>query len=451
MNGRTIRLREELTQSPGHDLLLGDAGRFDRAAVLAAAESLTAALGASRARRCLVQSKDPADLLIALVGCQDAGADLVLAHANLSDTVVDQVGSDLHVDTILSAPARGQLAARSAGERQTNIAAEGRIFLMTSGTTGTPKVVEHQFERLVGRIAPSAHLPANRQCRWLMTYQPTAFAGVQVLLTACLTDGTVIEAADRTPAAFAAAAATYQCTHISGTPTFWRAFLMACDTTRLTCVRQITLGGEAIDQPTLDRLARAFPSARVTQIYASSEGGSLLAVSDGKHGFPAEWLDQEVQGVRLRIQGGCLEVFSPRRMVGYHAAGQSAPPTTADGWLITGDLVKVENDRVVFLGRRDAMINVGGAKVYPQEVEAFLLGLPEVAEARVTAASSPITGQVLVAEIVTPPGLTAPANEVRLAVLQACRQGLPRHQAPAQVRIVPEIAVAASGKKIFDA
>src|SRR5262249_14176189 len=152
----------------------------------------------------------------------------------------------------------------------------------------------------------------------------------------------------------------------------------------------------AIDQPTLDRLARAFPGARLTQIYASSEGGTLLAVHDGRAGFPAEWLGREGQGGRVRLREGQLEGLSPPRMVGHHAEGHS-DPTTPDGWLATGDLVRVEADRVVFLGRQDSLINVGGAKVFPQEVEGFLLGLPGIVEARVRPVRNPITGQAVLA------------------------------------------------------
>src|SRR5262249_14717527 len=152
------------------------------------------------------------------------------------------------------------------------------------------------------------------------------------LLTACLSNGTVVEPAERLPAEFVAAAQQFGVTHISGTPTFWRSFLMVCDCHRLAHLRQITLGGEAIDQGTLDSVAAAFPAARITQIYASSEGGALFAVSDGRQGFPAEWLGHEVQGIRLRIRNGELEVLSPRRMIGYHAEGHS-DPRADDGWL----------------------------------------------------------------------------------------------------------------------
>jgi acyl-CoA synthetase (AMP-forming)/AMP-acid ligase II len=92
------------------------------------------------------------------------------------------------------------------------------------------------------------------------------------------------------------------------------------------------------------------------------------------------------------------------------------------------------------------MINVGGFKVFPQEIEAFLLGLPGVAEAKVRPVSSPITGQALAVEIVVAPPCEGQA--VRLATLRACRQCLPRHQVPALLEVVSAIAVSDSGKKL---
>ncbi|MGO9809564.1 MAG: AMP-binding protein [Isosphaeraceae bacterium] len=436
-------LQDELARSPEIALVASRQRSEGRASVLQAASGLAEALQRQDRRRCLVQTGDATTIMAALIGCQASRADLILAHANLSQEYVEQIAEALQVDARLSA---GLGITPYACERAAGVSnvARGRVFLMTSGTTGLPKVVEHDLDRLVSRILPSARLEANRSGRWLLTYQPTAFAGLQVLLTACLTDGTVVEPAERTPVEFVAAAQEFGVTHISGTPTFWRSFLMACDALRLPQLRQITLGGETIDQVTLDRLVGAFPAARITQIYASSEGGVLFAVADGRHGFPADWLGPEVQGIQLRIVDGELEVQSPRRMVGYHAGGH-CEPSTEDGWLRTGDLVRVDGDRVVFLGRRDAMINVGGSKVFPQEIEAFLIGLPNVVESRVKAVRNPISGQAIVAEIVIAPA--ADPEVVRLATLQACRQRLPRHQVPALIQVVPQVAVFDSGKK----
>ena len=318
------------------------------------------------------------------------------------------------------------------------------MFLMTSGTTGLPKVIGHRPEGLIAKAGASAGRDDNRRSRWLLTYLPSAFAGVQVILTACLTEGALVEPAERTPAGFAEAASRHRVTHLSGTPTFWRSFLLACEPPGLGALRQITLGGEAADQALLDRLAAAFPGARVTQIYASTEGGVLFSVSDARAGFPAGWLGDGVRGVRLRVRDGELEVLSPCRMVEFHAQEHDAPES-GDGWLATGDLVRVEGDRVRFVGRRDAMINVGGAKVYPQEVESFLLGLPGVSEARVSAVSSPISGQVLVADVV--PAAGDDPESLRQAVLRACWEELPRAKVPAVVRVVASVPVSESGKK----
>jgi acyl-coenzyme A synthetase/AMP-(fatty) acid ligase len=320
---------------------------------------------------------------------------------------------------------------------------QGKVVLMTSGTTGAPKLVKHTLNALLGRILPSASLASNREGRWLMTYQPTSFAGMQVILTACLTGGMIVQPLERTAAAFYEAAKVHRVTHISGTPTFWRSFLLVGRPALLSELRQITIGGEAIDQTILNRLSTAFPQARLSHIYASTEAGALFAVHDRRHGFPAQWLEEGIQGVKLRIREDQLEVLSPHRMVGY--AGQRGLPTTPDGWLMTGDRVRVEGDRIVFMGRNDAMINVGGTKIFPHEIEAILLAMPEIAEARVIGVPNPISGQIPVAEIVVVAG--AEGEKVRQAVMKRCRESLAPERAPRVIRLVSSIPVHLSGKK----
>ncbi|MDF0676362.1 MAG: fatty acid--CoA ligase family protein [Nitrospira sp.] len=404
--------------------------------MLTGVHALAERIGAS-ARRVLVRSANPELILTTLVAGLAMDCDVVFAHATLAPEFVIKVATELNV--AVSIEETGEV-------RLTRVSSEasGTVFLMTSGTTGLPKLAQHRFEQLLDRILPSALLPVNRNGQWLLTYPPTTFAGLQVLLTACLTDGALIVPAERTPAGFAEAAMTHSVTHLSGTPTFWRSFLMAVNPGRLAELRQITVGGEAVDQSTLDRLRVAFPKARITHIYASTEGGALFAVSDARAGFPAAWLDSGVQGIRLRIREGCLEVLSPRRMVGFLAKGHTNP-SLEDGWLATSDLVRVDGDRVVFLGRGDSLINVGGYKVYPQEIEGYLLGLPGIVETRVRAVANPLSGQALVAEIVV--SVDQDPDLVRREAMATCRRDLPRHQVPAMIRVVPAIAIAESGKK----
>ncbi len=171
-------------------------------------------------------------------------------------------------------------------------------------------------------------------------------------------------------------AVAQQVTHISGTPTFWRAFLMALGDRALP-LKAITLGGEAADQAILDALAARFPRAILRHIYATTEAGTVFSVGDDRAGFPKAWLGDDL--------------------------AVSDQDTLIVKGLDTGDVVEITDDRVLFRGRRDAMVNIGGVKVFPETVEAHLLQLPYVQEVRVAARPNPITGHILTADIVLKP------------------------------------------------
>jgi acyl-coenzyme A synthetase/AMP-(fatty) acid ligase len=131
-------------------------------------------------------------------------------------------------------------------------------------------------------------------------------------------------------------------------------------------------------------------------------------------------------------------------MHGY-AAAEGAQPVGDDGWLRTADRCQVAGDRVRWLGRQDATINVGGSKVYPLMVESFLLSQPGVSEARVFGVRNPISGQLVAAEVVLSAGFD-PA-EARPRILAACRAAMPGYQVPRQLAFVEAIAAHTSGKK----
>lgn len=138
--------------------------------------------------------------------------------------------------------------------------------------------------------------------------------------------------------------------------------------------------------------------------------------------FTDERAHTEPIATPVSLQDGELQVKSGRNMLRY--VGRAAP-NTVDGWLCTGDWVRMSGDRALFTGRRDSIVNIGGMNVFPEEVESFLHGLPGVVEGRVRAVSNPISGHLLVAEIVLMPG-SDPEQE-RRTVLQSCRESLPRH------------------------
>jgi acyl-coenzyme A synthetase/AMP-(fatty) acid ligase len=313
------------------------------------------------------------------------------------------------------------------------------ILLLTSGTSGRPKTAAHDLETLTGRIRPS-----GTGGTWLLTYSATAFAGLQVLLTAMFTGGRLVTSTTRSIGDLFTVAVTYGVTRASATPTFWRGWLLASGGgAAQPPLEQITIGGEAVDQTTLDRLAERYPAARITHIYASTEAGSLFAVNDRRAGFPASWLEQDVDGVCLRIADGLLEVKSPRRMRAYRS--QDADPGAGDGWLRTGDLVERHGDRVLFCGRGDRIVNVGGYKVAPERVERVLLEVAGVADAYVYPRANAITGHILMADLLV--DRTANRDAVVLAEQAHAERTLAKHERPARFTVVDSLQIADSGKK----
>jgi acyl-coenzyme A synthetase/AMP-(fatty) acid ligase len=386
-----------------------------------------------QARRAFL-STDRADrIVVALLAGRTAGCDLVLHRGpGASDALVEAMGADVVLEDDLAAVPTGRGAHPMRSSPQ--------VILMTSGTTGIPKAAGHDLDRLSGLIPEDRPGPA---ARWLLTYHPASFAGFQVILTALLGQAPLAALAAADVVGLTRLAVDFAPTSISGTPTFWRAFLLALagEEGRVP-LRHATLGGEAADQATLDRIHRHFPQARVTHIYASTEAGAVFAVKDGRAGFPAAWLASDRSGLRMRIEGGVLQLKSPRRMAGYVSG--HATPLDDEGWLDTGDLVKIEGDRALFCGRANSVINVGGQKVLPEEVEAVILQVPGVVDAHVKGIRNPITGELVAADVVVAAGLDA-AHMIEK--VKSAARSLPAYAAPRIVRIVPELAVTAGGKK----
>jgi acyl-coenzyme A synthetase/AMP-(fatty) acid ligase len=426
-----------LEVQPGAPLVLQGGERVTRADVRQRSTELESCLRHRGVTRLLVASDQPARILSAIDAAGRLSADLWIAHTDLSSSVIDEIVREHRIGLILEADR----------ENATDIAPEpasSRLCLMTSGTTGRPKLASYAQEPFLDRFAGQPRQSTLSGSRWLLTYQPTTFAGLQVLLTAVYGMGILVIPDERTPPGFFEAAQHHAVTHISGTPTFWRSLLMMMTPGSLPDVRQATLGGEAIDQATLDRIRRSLPRARITHIYASTEAGVVFAVNDGQAGFPATWITEGVQGSQLRIRDGLLEVNSPRRMLSY--LGQSAAtPFIEDSWLRTADRVAIDGERVHFLGRLDTVINVGGAKVDPFSVEAFLLGLEGVTEVRVFGLRNQLTGFVVAADVVLAPGVGP--DTARQRILSECYQRLPRTHVPRVLRIVDVIPVLESGKK----
>jgi acyl-coenzyme A synthetase/AMP-(fatty) acid ligase len=320
------------------------------------------------------------------------------------------------------------------GERAT------KWLVPTSGTTSTPKLVIHSFDSL-SRTALAGRKITDPPQLWAMLYDVTRFAGYQVFLQAALSGQTLAFAGLDTPMDQRVSFfARHGVTHISATPTLWRKILM-CPASAELSPAQITLGGEVADQATLSSLGAKYPRARVTHIFASTEAGVGLAVSDGRAGFPLSYIEKPFNGVEISLMDGRLHVRVATRPSGY--AGE-APLADRDGWIDTGDLVHVDGDRFFVIGRESGIINVGGDKVVPELVRDALLACDIVHEAVVYGKKNPFTGALVAADVVLTREMDK--DDARKIIDGFLAQRLTAPQRPRLLRFVPEIKANATGK-----
>jgi acyl-coenzyme A synthetase/AMP-(fatty) acid ligase len=321
---------------------------------------------------------------------------------------------------------------------------------MTSGTTGVPKMVVHDLQSLTAAMRAAS--PADGADVWGTFYDIRRYGGLQIYLRAvCGGASLVLSSAGEPTADHLARLAGHGVTHLSGTPSHWRGALMT-PTIRAIAPRYVRLSGEIADQAILDSLRAAFPQAAIGHAYASTEAGVAFDVNDGLAGFPADYIGAARDGVAMKIVDGSLRIRSPGAASGYVNSGQP-PLADAAGFVDTGDIVERNGDRCYFAGRKGGIINVGGLKVHPEEVEAVINRHPCVRMSRVQGRRNPITGSIAVADVVLKAegqDTTNRAAQIELKddILKLCRDVLPPHKVPAAISFVPALEVGATGKLV---
>jgi acyl-CoA synthetase (AMP-forming)/AMP-acid ligase II len=316
--------------------------------------------------------------------------------------------------------------------------------LLTSGTTGVPKMVVHTLAGLVTAIPPQKF---SETTVWATFYDIRRYGGLQIFLRAVLGGASLILSSAGEPIAdHLGRLARHGVTHLSGTPSHWRRALMSPDIGKIA-PGYVRLSGEIADQAILDHLRAAFPNSSVGHAYASTEAGVGFAVNDGLAGFPAAYFDGVRDGVEMKVVEGSMHIRSPGTASRYVTA-QSGPLLDADRFVDTGDVVEQRGDRYFFAGRKGGIINIGGLKVHPEEVEAVINRHPLVRMSLVRSRQSPITGAIVVAEVVLNSAgrRASQESEVRDDILKLCRDALPRYKVPVSISFVPTLVVAATGK-----
>ena len=321
-------------------------------------------------------------------------------------------------------------------------------ILFTSGTTGAPKMVVHTISTLTGAIRPAR--PLAGAAIWATFYDIRRYGGLQILLRTVLGGGSlVLSAPGETASAFLTRARKHEVTHISGTPSHWRRALMSADARALS-PDYVRLSGEIADQGVIDQLKSTFPGADVAHAFASTEAGVAFEVTDGQAGFPTSFLGATRDGVDLAIENDTLRVRSSRTARRY-LGNASEPLLDAAGFVDTGDVIERRGDRCYFVGRRGGIINVGGLKIHPEEVEGVINRHPRVRMSLVTARKNPITGAIVTADVVLTFGGERGLDDgtverTKAEILETCRGALAAHKVPASIRFVNSVTVTPSGK-----
>jgi long-chain acyl-CoA synthetase len=296
------------------------------------------------------------------------------------------------------------------------------LILFSSGSTGKSKAVVHDFQNILEKFKEPR--PAKRTLAFLLFDH---IGGINTLFHVLSNGGTVVTVADRSPAAVCRAIETYRVEILPTSPTFLNLLMIsgALDQFDLGSLHTITYGTEVMPESTLLRLGVRFPDVVLLQTYGLSEVGILRSRSESSGSL---WVRIGGNGFDTRVVDGMLQIRSSSTMLGYLNAPS---PITADGWFMTGDAVEERDGFVRIFGRKSELINVGGEKVFPAEIESVLHDMDGVADVFVYGEPHAIVGNMVVAKISLATDETIP--QFRKRMVQHCRQYLAPFKVPQKI------------------
>jgi acyl-coenzyme A synthetase/AMP-(fatty) acid ligase len=298
------------------------------------------------------------------------------------------------------------------------------LVLFSSGSTGESKAALHDFGPILDKFRVRRH--AKRMITFLLFDH---IGGVNTLFYVLSNGGCGVTVEERTPDAVCAAIARYRVQVLPTSPTFLNLLLLsgALERHDLGSLELVTYGTEVMPESTLLRFRAALPKVDLLQTYGLSELGILRSKSRSPDSL---WVKIGGEGFDIRVRDGLLEIRARSAMLGYLNAPS---PFTEDGWFMTGDAVEVDGDYLRILGRKSEIINVGGEKVYPAEVETCLAEMPGVVDVAVVGEKNPITGHMVTATFYISTGESV--AEFRKRMRSFCEHRLPAFKIPQKVKL----------------
>lgn len=301
------------------------------------------------------------------------------------------------------------------------------LIVFTSGSTGKPKGILQDCERVMRKFVEE-----RQGWTTVLFLMLDHFGGFNTLLSTFAYGGTGVCLPDRSPESVCRVIEQSKATLLPTTPTFINLMLVSrCyKNYDLSSVKLITYGTEVMPAATLAKLKEIFPNARIKQTYGLSELGVLRSKSESDDSV---WVQIGGEGFETKIIDDILWIRSEANMVGYLNAPN---PIDAEGWMCTGDHVEVRGEYMRILGRKSEMINVGGQKVFPAEIENILLEASNIGDVTIVGIPHPVMGYVVKAKI----SLLEPEDKFLLAerLRKFCMERMAKYKVPIKYEIVSD-------------
>jgi acyl-CoA synthetase (AMP-forming)/AMP-acid ligase II len=313
------------------------------------------------------------------------------------------------------------------------------LILFSSGSTGVPKAMIHDLDNLID----SYKNKKTRKTVFLIFLMFDHIGGLNTMLNCVAMGVTMIFPADRNPDNICHLIEKCKINILPTSPTFLNLILISESHLKydLSSLRMITYGTEPMPESLLVKLRCAFPKVKFLQTFGTSETGITTTSSKSSD---STYLKIDDPNTEYKIVNSELWIRSKTQILGY--LNSSMERFTEDGWFKTGDLVEqTEEGYIKIVGRNKELINVGGEKVLPSEVESVLFQMPEIKDCLVYGESNPIMGQIIVAKILFNTELKT--SEAKKRIMEFCNGKLEKYKIPAKVLLMTESEFSARFKK----
>lgn len=349
---------------------------------------------------------------------------LILIDSDVNSSKVENIDVDI-INTSKSIKNRKFRSICELIEEVVN--SNSQITLYTSGTTGQPKKVVHSVQTLIRNVRISVN---HQNHIWGFAYNPTHMAGLQVFFQAFLNSNTLINIFNQNRIDVYNTIEKHLVSHMSATPTFYR-LLLPYEKSFKSVVR-VTLGGEKSDENVYNNIRMIFPNAKINNIYASTEAGSLFSAKGEFFQIPSLIKDK-------------IKIIENEIYIHKSLLGKSDSFVYTNDYYRTGDLIEWEDqsERLFrFKGRANELINVGGYNINPTEVESVISEISDVIQVIVYGKPNSVLGNILCADIM----LKTNSELTEIKLREYLKKHLQDFKVPRRVKFVEKITLTRSGK-----